>query len=73
MEFTRLATKLIIFVMVIIVWAVYLEENADESYLIATGVMGAATIGKLEVPHKRASQTYLTNVTHKQCQDSTRA
>ena len=31
--------------MVIIVWAVYLEENADESYLIATGVMGAATIG----------------------------
>ena len=45
-EFTRLAAKLIIFVMVIIVWAVYLEENADESYLIATGVMGAATIGK---------------------------
>jgi len=44
LEFVRLATKLIIFVMVIIVWAVYLEENADESYLIATGVMGAAAI-----------------------------
>ena len=45
LEFVRLLAKLIIFVMVIIVWAVYLEENADESYLIATGVMGAATIG----------------------------
>lgn len=44
LEFVRLVAKLIIFVMVIIVWAVYLEENADESYLIATGVMGAATI-----------------------------
>ena len=45
----RLVAKLIIFVMVIIVWAVYLGENEDTSYLIATGVIGAAALGLLYV------------------------
>ena len=46
LDFIRLAAKLIIFVMVIIVWAVYMGENEDSSYIVATGVLGAAALGK---------------------------
>jgi len=44
LDFIRLAAKLIIFVMVIIVWAVYMGENEDSSYIVATGVLGAAAL-----------------------------
>lgn len=44
MEFMRLVLMLTLFVMTIIIWAVYMEETADSSILIATGVIGAACL-----------------------------
>lgn len=43
-EFIRLFAKLIFFIMVIIVWAIYMGEGQDTSYIIATGVIGAAVM-----------------------------
>ena len=45
MEFVRLFAKLIFFIMVIIVWAIYMGEGEDTSNIIATGVIGAAVMG----------------------------
>jgi len=44
MEFVRLFAKLIFFIMVIIVWAIYMGEGKDTSNIIATGVIGAAVM-----------------------------
>ncbi len=45
-EFVRLFIMLGLFVMTIIVWAVYMGAEEDSSYIIATGVIGAAVLGK---------------------------
>jgi len=41
MEFIRLFAKVVFLIMVLIVWAIYVGENADYSHIIATGVIGA--------------------------------
>ena len=56
MEFVRLFAKLIFFIMVIIVWAIYMGEGEDTSNIIATGVIGAAVMGTCQ----NAKATYCT-------------
>ena len=46
MEFIRLFAKVIFLIMVLIVWAIYVGENADYSHIIATGVIGAGATGE---------------------------
>jgi len=41
LEFIRLFAKVLLIIMVIIIWAMYLGESKDYSYIIATGVIGA--------------------------------
>ena len=45
MEFIRLFAKVVFLIMVLIVWAIYVGENADYSHIIATGVIGAGATG----------------------------
>ena len=46
MEFIRLFAKVVFLIMVLIVWAIYVGENADYSHIIATGVIGAGATGE---------------------------
>ena len=46
MEFIRLFAKVVFLIMVLIVWAIYVGENADYSHIIATGVIGAGATRK---------------------------
>ena len=47
LEFVRLLLKLILVIATIVVWAVNMSAEDDTSYIIASGIIAAATLGIL--------------------------
>jgi len=46
-EFIRLFVSLLLIVLTIVLWAVYMDANADTTFIIALGVIGVLIMSKI--------------------------